>query len=173
MFCDPEAGRAGMPDSETRRWRRSPRDHDSDRGHSSGYPNRSGEPRRDREARARERPINPTVAFLFLALLAYAIFNHEETAWEPSQAGPDLVATPCWFERPEWLTVSCHHLRVPETREISLRTARTPRDKELMLPVVVVHGRADGDAAVRQDPVVYLAGGPGSGALIDADRISY
>jgi pimeloyl-ACP methyl ester carboxylesterase len=131
------------------------------------------ERRGDRSAQRREVLINRIVAAIFAGLLLFALLDHEETAWDPAAAGPDLVATSCWFEKPEWLTVSCYRLRVPETRDISLKTSRSPQARELMLPVVVVHARKEGDGEIRQDPVVYLAGGPGSGAWIDQERITW
>lgn len=83
-----------------------------------------------------------------------------------------MTATECWFEIPEGRHVECFRLRVPETRDISLRQSAKGGEVMLELPVVVVLSAAS-DASYRPDPVVYLAGGPGDGAWVDPDRIEW
>lgn len=70
---------------------------------------------------------------------------------------------PCWFELPADLKVTCHRLTVPESR--------AGRSKiQLQLPVVSISMPRD---RLYDDPVVYIAGGPGDGAWIDSDRIDF
>ena len=74
-----------------------------------------------------------------------------------------LSRADCWFKAPERITTRCYHLNVPESR--SGRSNLT-----LELPVVVI---SVAETRKREDPVVYLAGGPGDGAWLDADRIDF
>jgi pimeloyl-ACP methyl ester carboxylesterase len=74
-----------------------------------------------------------------------------------------LARADCWFKAPEKITTRCYRLSVPESR--AGRSTIT-----LELPVVVVSVPA---TRKREDPVVYLAGGPGDGAWLDADRIDF
>lgn len=73
----------------------------------------------------------------------------------------------CWFSVPGELTIDCYRLAVPETRPFDQAVGP---GKTLSLPVAII--RADA-AGARPDPVVYLAGGPGDGAWLDADRIDW
>lgn len=79
-----------------------------------------------------------------------------------------LAKVECWFDIPSGKRVDCYRFRVPETRGLSLVPAKT--DRALLLPVVIVRGDSSMGAA---DPVVYLAGGPGDGAWVDPDRITW
>lgn len=74
-----------------------------------------------------------------------------------------LARADCWFKAPEKISTRCYRLSVPESR-----AGRS--DKTLELPVVVI---SIPEARKREDPVVYLAGGPGDGAWLDADRIDF
>ena len=83
--------------------------------------------------------------------------------------GTVLRPVECWFDLPRNRQVDCFRLQVPETRAVSLAAATAP-DRILQLPVVVVRATA---AKAAVDPVVYLAGGPGGGAWIDAEQITW
>jgi pimeloyl-ACP methyl ester carboxylesterase len=86
------------------------------------------------------------------------------TAAAGAQAEPGKLArADCWFKAPDKITTHCYRLSVPESR--AGRSAIT-----LELPVVVISVPA---TRTRQDPVVYLAGGPGDGAWLDPDRIGF
>ncbi|MEZ5834021.1 MAG: alpha/beta fold hydrolase [Dongiaceae bacterium] len=74
-----------------------------------------------------------------------------------------LSRADCWFKAPDKISARCYHLAVPESR--SGRGNLT-----LELPVVVI---SVPETRKREDPVVYLAGGPGDGAWLDADRIDF
>ena len=74
-----------------------------------------------------------------------------------------LARTDCWFKAPDKIATRCYRLSVPESR-----AGRS--DLTLELPVVVI---SLPETRKREDPVVYLAGGPGDGAWLDADRIDF
>jgi pimeloyl-ACP methyl ester carboxylesterase len=61
----------------------------------------------------------------------------------------------CWFQVPRDLWIECGYLTVPENR------AR-PAGRQVRLAIAVVHAQA---AKPEPDPVVFLAGGPGSSAV--------
>jgi pimeloyl-ACP methyl ester carboxylesterase len=83
---------------------------------------------------------------------------------EPARADPGKLArADCWFKAPEKISTRCYRLSVPESR-----AGRS--DMTLELPVVVI---SVPEMRKRDDPVVYLAGGPGDGAWLDADRIDF
>ncbi len=85
-------------------------------------------------------------------------------AGEGAEADPGKLArADCWFETPAKIAARCYHLNVPESR--SGRSELT-----IELPVVVISVPA---ARKHDDPVIYLAGGPGDGAWLDADRIDF
>ena len=98
------------------------------------------------------------MTFGWKALISLAIFL------VPGAAGADaLTETACWFTVPADFKATCYRLRVPESRAGKSAI-------ELSLPVVVI---ASPKERSHDDPVVYLAGGPGDGAWLDADRISW
>jgi pimeloyl-ACP methyl ester carboxylesterase len=74
-----------------------------------------------------------------------------------------LSRADCWFKAPDKVAARCYRLSVPESR-----AGRS--DVTLQLPVVVI---SVPETRRREDPVVYLAGGPGDGAWLDADRIDF
>ena len=74
-----------------------------------------------------------------------------------------LARAECWFKAPDKISTRCYRLSVPESR-----AGRS--DLTLELPVVVI---SVPETRKREDPVVYLAGGPGDGAWLDADRIDF
>ncbi len=74
-----------------------------------------------------------------------------------------LSRAECWFKAPDKISTRCYRLSVPESR-----AGRS--DLTLELPVVVI---SVPETRKREDPVVYLAGGPGDGAWLDADRIDF
>ncbi|GAB4108842.1 MAG: alpha/beta fold hydrolase [Roseiflexaceae bacterium] len=71
-----------------------------------------------------------------------------------AQPGPQFAAARCPFVVPKGLPVSCGYVSVPENR------AR-PDSRQIRLMVAIVRGKAPRAA----DPVLYLAGGPGSSAV--------
>ena len=106
-------------------------------------------------------PISPlrfAIFALLLTLNGLVIAQEREAPYQPHYS-----PTPCQLELPakEILaeTVSCGFLTVPENR-ISLRTA-------LRLSVIRLHARATKPA---NDPIVYLAGGPGGSASSRLDE---
>ena len=74
-----------------------------------------------------------------------------------------LSRAECWFKAPDKISTRCYRLSVPESR-----AGRS--DVTLELPVVVI---SLPETRKREDPVVYLAGGPGDGAWLDASRIGF
>jgi pimeloyl-ACP methyl ester carboxylesterase len=81
-----------------------------------------------------------------------------------AQAEPGKLArADCWFKAPEKISTRCYRLSVPESR--AGRSEMT-----LELPVVVI---SVPEARKREDPIIYLAGGPGDGAWLDSDRIDF
>jgi len=81
-----------------------------------------------------------------------------------AKAGPgELARADCWFKAPDKITARCYHLSVPESR--AGRSQVT-----LELPVVVI---SVAETRKHDDPVIYLAGGPGDGTWIDTDRIDF
>jgi len=94
------------------------------------------------------------------SLLCLAAILAANGAWaDPGK----LSRADCWFKAPDKITARCYHLSVPESR--SGRSNVT-----LELPVVVI---SVAETRKREDPVVYLAGGPGDGAWLDNDRIDF
>jgi pimeloyl-ACP methyl ester carboxylesterase len=82
--------------------------------------------------------------------------------WNPA-AADGLAPTVCWFTAPKQFAVSCYRLKVPESRAGN-------GGIELSLPVVIISSPRD---RRHDDPVVYLAGGPGDGAWLDPERIGW
>jgi pimeloyl-ACP methyl ester carboxylesterase len=72
----------------------------------------------------------------------------------------ELEETPCWFPLPPGRAARCGVLAVPERR-------RAERSRLLHLRFVVFRG----DKAEALDPIIYLNGGPGEPAAIDAAAI--
>jgi pimeloyl-ACP methyl ester carboxylesterase len=114
------------------------------------------------------------LALLLLAVFALglkaalvSIFN-----WRPALEVADdpLAKVACWFEAPSGVVVDCYRLTVPETRDIALSSAVPDSNRSLALPVVIVRSVT---ASATTDPIVYLAGGPGDGAWIDPERITW
>ncbi len=101
-------------------------------------------------------------AWPFLAAITFA---GGTVAVEP----PQLTKTDCWFDIPKERIVDCYRFVVPETRPFDLPVGP---GKFLKLPVVIIRA-SEIDEVGRPDPVVYLAGGPGDGAWLDAERISW
>jgi pimeloyl-ACP methyl ester carboxylesterase len=99
------------------------------------------------------------------ALLVSSMFWPGAGAWAESGkiAGDRLSSVECWFDAPDGIAARCYRLRVPESR-----SGRS--DIVLELPVAIVSMPA---TRKRDDPVVYLAGGPGDGAWLDAERIDF
>jgi pimeloyl-ACP methyl ester carboxylesterase len=99
---------------------------------------------------------------IWIAALALVCLGGLVDAKEALAAGK-LARADCWFKAPDKISTRCYRLSVPESR-----AGRS--DITLELPVVVISVPA---MHKRDDPVVYLAGGPGDGAWLDADRIDF
>lgn len=110
---------------------------------------------------------------LVCGLIGLLVWLLGPTGWHRPANLAGLVESACWFKPPDTRKVDCYYLRVPETRDISLRPPASGKTRILSLPVVIVRGQAGDDQEVRADPVVYLSGGPGDGAWIDAGRIEW
>jgi pimeloyl-ACP methyl ester carboxylesterase len=80
----------------------------------------------------------------------------------PAGAKPGIEDVPCWFAVPAGRSARCGSLAVPE------RWTGSP-SRLLLLRFVVFRG----DAGGAEDPVIYLAGGPGEPAQIDAESIGH
>lgn len=98
------------------------------------------------------------IAALGLVWLA-ALWPVDEALADPGK----LSRAECWFKAPDKVSTRCYRLSVPESR-----AGRS--EVTLELPVVVISLPA---TRKREDPVVYLAGGPGDGAWLDAGRIDF
>lgn len=113
---------------------------------------------------------NPLLWGVCALLLAGAVIAWWQMDAPPTlDNGAGLRPVECWFDPPRNRQVDCFRLQVPETRAVSL-AATTASDRILELPVVIVRATA---AKATADPVVYLAGGPGSGAWIDPEQIAW
>jgi hypothetical protein len=89
-----------------------------------------------------------------IALLLFLV----EASEGASQEVPRFEPRPCPFEGGAWLEaerIHCGSLVVLENRE-------RPDGRTLRLAVAILRSRSD---RPRPDPVVFLAGGPGSAAL--------
>jgi len=69
---------------------------------------------------------------------------------------------PCSFRVPAGLSITCGYLSVPEDRG-------TTKGRVIRLAVAIAHTAR---APVQDDPVVYLAGGPGSGAVTSTPALA-
>lgn len=96
-------------------------------------------------------------AALIVALAAAAWLGRAEAA------PPSLEPVECWFKVPNGHAADCYRLTVLESRT-------RPDGPTLKLPVVVLKTPA---ATHHPDPIIHLSGGPGYGAWLDKDRISY
>lgn len=77
-------------------------------------------------------------------------------ASEPLKDNYKFVTTPCWFDADWTAAIHCGELHTPQS------------SGEFRLPVVIIKDETD---ARRNDPVVYLQGGPGAGARLHAEGI--
>jgi pimeloyl-ACP methyl ester carboxylesterase len=102
---------------------------------------------------------------IVFGILALGLLWPAAGAWaETAKIAPGRLApAECWFKPPAKITAHCFHLSVPESRS-------GRGDIVLELPVVVLSIAA---TRKREDPVVYLAGGPGDGAWLDDERIDF
>ena len=94
--------------------------------------------------------------WLALILLGGLCFSATAVVIAPSPAlAAQFTASPCPFRVPAQLPITCGYLSVPEDRGAT-------KGRVIRLAVAITHtARAPRQA----DPVVYLAGGPGSGAV--------
>src|SRR5690349_11218519 len=94
--------------------------------------------------------------WLNLILLCGLCFSVAAVVVAPSPAlAAQFTTSACPLRVPGQLALTCRHLRVPEHRAV-------PKGHLIRRAVAIAHtARAPRQA----DPVVYLAGGPGSGAV--------
>ena len=98
-------------------------------------------------------------AWLLIAAIASMA---EGSAAEPaSSAGSRLQPVPCWFDVPEGHEAECFRFSVPEDRSRADGWV-------LHLPVAIL--KTPGGRHY-DDPILFLAGGPGFGAWLDRERI--
>ncbi len=103
------------------------------------------------------------LGFLCLGLAAY--WSYQRTIFQQSldrtlaekRQVYQLIQKHCWFTVDWKKTVKCFHLKTPQVTG------------EFYLPVVIIK---DDSIDHRQDPVVYLQGGPGLGAALDQEGIN-
>ncbi|MEZ4667916.1 MAG: alpha/beta fold hydrolase [Anaerolineae bacterium] len=92
--------------------------------------------------------------FLLMALLVAAPVLAQDTV-------PQVEQTDCWMELPDGVVegdnLNCGYLIVPEDRS-------DPNSPTIQLAFAVLYAPGDD---VKADPVIYLAGGPGSNAVGD------
>lgn len=100
---------------------------------------------------------------LWIGALGFAGLAVVGSARDASAEPGKLAPADCWFEPPAKIAAKCYRLAVPESR--SGRSELT-----LDLPVVVI---SVPETRKHDDPVVYVAGGPGDSAWLDADRIDF
>lgn len=91
-----------------------------------------------------------------LGLLGRAVWGDDSATW------PRFETSTCPFRVPGGLAVTCGYLTVPEDRS-------QPDSRNIQLAVAIVSARGP---APRPDPLVYLSGGPGSSALVNATRFA-
>ncbi|AQT59563.1 alpha/beta fold hydrolase [Cellvibrio sp. PSBB023] len=91
---------------------------------------------------------------LVLSIYFYARADANETA--EAQQDYKFITTPCWFDADWTASIRCGELHTPET------------SGAFRLPVVILK---DETTARRNDPIVYLQGGPGAGARLHSDGI--
>jgi pimeloyl-ACP methyl ester carboxylesterase len=140
----------------------------------------SNEPRRDLDSRSERATggrfalwlsvaaFGAATAFAFLLLTPHPVPVSSPAATANTNAATadarevGLEPLPCWFKPPADRRARCGVLRVPERRTV-------PRSRELGLRFTVLSpvGAATGD------PIVYISGGPGEPAQLDAASISY
>ncbi len=103
------------------------------------------------------------IGLFCLALVAYwgyqKIVFQEVLGQELSkkQDAYQLIQKHCWFKVDWKKAVKCFHLKTPQSTG------------EFYLPVVIIK---DDSIDHRQDPVIYLQGGPGLGAALDQEGIN-
>lgn len=97
------------------------------------------------------------ISALTLVLVLMGIYLHSEPQQDSRQTTSyRLVTKPCWFDAPWQQSITCAELHTPESQG------------EFILPVVIISDSADKH---RNDPVVYLVGGPGASSRLHADGI--
>lgn len=96
-------------------------------------------------------------AFFFLAVITSSFFYWGKSYQpNPYKNEYQLIVKPCWFKTDWRKTVKCFHLKTSAT------------SGEFYLPVVVIKYEAEDH---RNDPVIYLQGGPGAGADLTQEGI--
>ena len=104
-------------------------------------------------------------ALSFLLVVPY-LTSHKSTATPTAEAPSSPASTiedvTCWFSTPAGHTARCGILRVPENRS-------APQTHPIGLRFVIL-GRT---TAATADPVVYISGGPGELAQLDAASIGF
>jgi pimeloyl-ACP methyl ester carboxylesterase len=101
--------------------------------------------------------------YILVTLLCMGLITHflypklfVETPVKIPQEKYQLVKKACWFTVDWQKEIQCFHLITPQSTG------------EFSLPVVIIQ---DDSVDHRQDPVVYLQGGPGLGAALDQEGI--
>ena len=102
------------------------------------------------------------ICFIGLATLffnnSYKLSTHGSRSVLPN--GGYLVWTQCWFDVPSNTSIECAKFHTAPQEKGG--------DSDYVLPVVVLHYTG---LDRKKDPVLYMAGGPGSSAGLDKDRI--
>jgi pimeloyl-ACP methyl ester carboxylesterase len=107
--------------------------------------------------------ISILIGIFFCALFSYRSYDHwvlEKESEKTANAKRDsyqLISKQCWFTVDWQKTAKCFHLKTPVS------------SGEFYLPVVIIK---DESTDHRDDPVVYLQGGPGLGASLDQEGIN-
>lgn len=96
------------------------------------------------------------VVLLLLWQVAPEAYSRPGDISEPWRAG--LQSVECWFGVPEDLEVECAEMRT------------NPERGQFVLPVVIIR---DNSPDHRDDPLVYLAGGPGNSSYLEADNVDH
>jgi pimeloyl-ACP methyl ester carboxylesterase len=109
------------------------------------------------------------IAFLVIATTKHPPSSHSPdataepvVATQPELAVPRIEPATCWFAIPAGRAARCASLVVGERHD-------DPRSRPLHLRFVVFEGEG---ATHATDPVIYISGGPGDPAQIDAGTIS-
>lgn len=99
---------------------------------------------------------DPTPVTTYLLLI---VIGETATPPPPDPQAPRFDPGACPIAPPAGVEVTCGYLSVPESRQ-------QPTEQRIQLAVLIVHATGDNPSS---DPVIFLQGGPGAGA-IDATR---
>lgn len=96
------------------------------------------------------------VVFILILLFGYFYPRADTNESPDTHNNYKLITTPCWFDADWTASIRCGELHTPE------------HSGAFRLPVVILK---DETLSHRNDPVVYLQGGPGAGARLHSDGI--